>query len=450
MNGPSFEVGPLLFMKNTDNIPFAPAKFPFFYGWIIVVAGTVGTIASLPGQTVGVSSFTESLIGETGLSRDKLSFAYLGGTLCSSFLLTHTGRLYDKYGARRLGTWSALALGMVLLMLTFLTHCISALVQIGIPRQVAGFAVLLIGFFALRFTGQGVVTMVSRNMMMKWYEKKRGLVNALSGPFVAFGFAYSPRIMDIMVEENGWRGAWLLMALAIGAVFVWIPILLYRDNPENCGLHPDGDTKEENDRNEVQLKASKQYTLKEAKKTFTFKVFAFTTAYHALFATGLMFHRKSIFTEAGLSPDLAADIFLPAAFISVVTNIAAGRISDFVKLKYLLSIMLVGCMISAGAYAFLNETTVNLLVVGYGISGGFFGLLLSVTWPRFFGRKHLGAISGFTMSMMVAASSLAPFLFSLSLTLSGSYRISGLFCLAFSILLLVASFKADAPQENEK
>ena len=44
-------------------------------------------VMSAPGQTIGVSVFTESLLDATGLSRVEFSNAYLMGTLASGLLL---------------------------------------------------------------------------------------------------------------------------------------------------------------------------------------------------------------------------------------------------------------------------------------------------------------------------------------------------------------------------
>ena len=69
------------------SFPFAPARLPFFYGWVIVAVATLGIVMSVPGQTMGVSVFTDHLIRVTGLSRLELANTYLLGTLASSFFL---------------------------------------------------------------------------------------------------------------------------------------------------------------------------------------------------------------------------------------------------------------------------------------------------------------------------------------------------------------------------
>jgi OFA family oxalate/formate antiporter-like MFS transporter len=81
--------------------PFDPAKFPVFYGWVIVAASTIGIIASIPGQTMGVSVYTDTYIEILGLDRVQMTTAYLVGTGLSGFMVSAGGTLFDKLGARK-------------------------------------------------------------------------------------------------------------------------------------------------------------------------------------------------------------------------------------------------------------------------------------------------------------------------------------------------------------
>ena len=67
-------------MKQHSNRPFPPSRLPFFYGWVILLAGTIGILMSIPGQTMGVSVFTENLLRDLAINRNNLSLAYLVGT----------------------------------------------------------------------------------------------------------------------------------------------------------------------------------------------------------------------------------------------------------------------------------------------------------------------------------------------------------------------------------
>ena len=86
-------------MKRNCNIPFAPASFPVFYGWIILAAGTIGMLMSIPGQTMGVSVFTDKLIRDLAVDRSNLSLAYFFGTLSSGLMITRAGKVTLFWGS---------------------------------------------------------------------------------------------------------------------------------------------------------------------------------------------------------------------------------------------------------------------------------------------------------------------------------------------------------------
>ena len=445
-----------LLLKNRFNqFPFSPSRSPVFYGWFIILWGTLGVIMSVPGQTVGVSTFTDHLIAALKISRNELSLAYLLGTLSSSLILTRAGEIYDKIGARWLGVIITIALGAVLILLSQIDHIafgIGHFFQSGNSQFYISFVTIMIGFFLLRFCGQGVLTMLSRNMMMKWFEKKRGLANGISNVFVALGFAIAPLVFEYLIENNGWRSAWIMMACIAGFGFCIIVFIFFRDNPEDCGLLPDGEQPGKPGNSSFQSQtARKQYTLREAKKTFCFWVFIVGLSMQALFITGYTFNIVSIFAAANMDKTTALGIFVPTSVISVGLSLIGGWLSDHIKLKYLLSFFLVGQGLAMVSMCILGPGIPYLmLIVGNGIVGGLYSVLAAVVWPQFFGRQHLGAISGFAMSAMVLSSALGPLLFSLSYTRLGSYGWGAAICLVIVIINLVFSFKADNPQEKRR
>jgi len=224
------------------HFPFSPQRFPFFYGWIIAVFTTVGTLFSIPGQTAGVSVFTDPVIAATGLSRVQLSSAYLVGTLGSSFMLPLGGRLMDRFGARLTVMLSSLGLGLTLVYLSVCDYLIAFLNGFFplVNRSMVGLVVMAIGFTALRFSGQGILTLVSRNTIAKWFDRRRGFVSGIANVFISFGFSAAPLILSFWIDGFGWRGAWLALAVTVGGGMTFLGWLFYRDNPEICGLTMDG------------------------------------------------------------------------------------------------------------------------------------------------------------------------------------------------------------------
>ncbi|MFW5871098.1 MAG: MFS transporter [Verrucomicrobiota bacterium] len=434
------------------NFPFAPRRFPFFYGWVVALTGTLGIIASVPGQTHGVSAFTDHLVQALGINRSRLSIAYMAGTIASAVLLTNGGKLYDRFGARVVAPAACVAMGASLLLLSQCDRIAGYITRtLGLTGSwVVPFIVVTILFFGLRFSGQGMMTMVSRNMIMKWFDVYRGMVVGITGLLVMPAFNAAPKLLNMLVAQMGWRGAWICLAAVIGLGFSLLAAILFRDNPEVCGLVPDGQAHNHRDKaNDGGKNNLRQYTLAEARKTYSFWVFALGLGLFGFLGTGLSFHVSSIFVTSGLTRETGFSIFIPSVLISMCLRPLAGWLSDRIELKWLLCSMLAGIGISGLGLSMLSPGLSKwVIVAGNGLSGAIFGLLVGITWPVFFGREHIGAISGFNMAIMVFTSAIGPWVFSKSNSMLGSYDAAAALCLLSAVVLLIAAMWADNPQES--
>jgi len=102
-------------IKNAERHSLLIIKnFPFYYGWIILLVGSIGVLASIPGQTMGVSVFTDYYISNLDITRVQISTAYMIGTLASSLLIPYAGIYFDKLGARAVAAIAAAFLGVFL------------------------------------------------------------------------------------------------------------------------------------------------------------------------------------------------------------------------------------------------------------------------------------------------------------------------------------------------
>ncbi|UXX77941.1 MFS transporter [Reichenbachiella carrageenanivorans] len=432
-----------------SNWPFHPGKSPFFYGWAIIVLGTLGITMSIPGQTMGVSTFTDSLIEALGMSRSELSFAYMCGTITSASFLTWVGAQYDKYGVRPIAILASVGMGITLLFLSQTDH-IQGFLPDFLVGPVGNFLIMYIGFAALRFTGQGALTLVSRNMMMKWFEKRRGFAMGFSNVVTSLTFSSAPVLFEMLILDFGWKDAWLILAAVGGLGFPLIILFFFRDNPEKSGLKPDGDYQVKKNSKVNKFPVVKSYTLKDAMGNFAFWVFAMMLAMQAFYWTGFTFNVVSIFETGNYLRSTAISIFLPSSIIAVIVTLSVSSLSDHIKLKYLLYIMGIGSMTAVLGMILLNEWPwmLYVLIGGNGIMLGLYGVILSVTWPRFYGTQHLGAISGRAITFVVLGSSIGPIIFSESLSWTGSYDMAGWLCFVLFLFLTVAAYWANNPQEK--
>jgi len=436
----------------SPNFPFRPASSRVFYGWFIVVAATIGMIFTIPGQTMGFSVFTDILIDELGLSRLQLSTAYLVGTVLAGFSLPVLGRLFDKIGARRMAVYAATATGLILFYLALSARISRGLAGllggVGISPVIISFLVITVGFFLIRASAQGVLALTGRNMIGKWFDYHRGTALAISGVFTGFAFSIAPRVLDALIHRFGYSGAWTFLGILTFAGMGLIGWLFYRDNPEECGLQMDGPEAAGKKRvlHEDAI-AHRDFTLAEAIRTLPFWAFILSFAFFSLYGTAITFHIVSLGAEAGIDRTTVISYFLPMAFFSVGTNLFCGWISSKTRLKYLLIAMNMAGFFSVYGMLHLSADWGPVLyIAGNGICGGAFVALAGISTPRFFGRKHIGAISGVGMSTMVIASGMGPFLFSLSTTLTGSFQSALWAALLVPLALVLISTRSDNPQ----
>ncbi|MHB0755405.1 MFS transporter [Polaribacter sp. M15] len=434
-------------MKNPNRYSFIkPKKIPFFYGYVVLFFGSIGVLFSIPGQTVGVSVFTDPVKDALGLTRNQFSNAYMIGTLLSAFFVTKAGRLFDKFGARMVGFFAAFVLSLSLVFFSF-SEIISKTIQKLFHSEswLIPFILLCFLFFLVRFCGQGVLTMSSKNMIMMWFDKHRGKVNSVSSIAISLGFSSSPMFINYLIDNNGWEFSWQILALCL-LLFSFLVLQFYRNKPEDFGMLPDGiksDTKQKS----IDKSVEKNITLQEAKKTRAFWMFGCALAFSSFLITGFTFHVISIFESNSFTREEAISIFLPISLIAITVSTIANILSDYVAHKIYLYLMICsGFLASYGLLILENSNGIYFLIAGLGMYSGLFAVVNAVTWPRYYGRKFLGEITGKVASFLVIASAIAPTLFSYCFTSFGDYKFISYLLLPFLIFMFFAAFKVQNPQ----
>lgn len=409
-------------------------RSPIFYGWIIIAAATVGVIMTSPGQTYGVSIFIEHFIADLGISRSLVSTLYAVGTLGGSFALPFIGRQIDRRGPRTMVLFIAVAFGL-------------ACIYMG---WIASALMLAFGFIAIRMLGQGALSLVSQYTINQWWIRQRGQAMGLSGLVMSLvGIGLFPSLIQWLIDGYGWRVAYPVLGLLVIAVMVPVGFLFYRSQPERYGLAPDGDLPPTPGHAGVAAPAEENWTVGEAIRTTAFWILAASLASVSMLGTGLFFHAVSIFADNGLSAEVAATAFVPVALTTAVVTLVGGFLVDRVRLRYLLITTLV---LQAVSLVLAHSMTGIALAFAYGmVLGATTGLMRSVStvvWAAYFGRKHLGAITGVTTTIGVAASALGPLPFGVARDLLGSYDLVLNISAGLPLLLAIAAFFINRPQKG--
>ncbi len=442
-------------MFQNGNKPFAPSRWPFFYGYIILACSAVGFLFSAPGQTIGVSVFTDSLINHAELSRLAVSIAYGVGTVGSALVIGRVGGLVDRLGTRFVSFWVAVALGGALLYMSQVDRfglIISRILPIS--TETARFSALVLGFFVIRFLGQGMLSLTSRTMLMNWFDNLRGRVNSILGVFVALTLSGAPLVFETLLQSFGWRLAWILIGVFLGTLGAAAIAVFYRDNPESCQLLPDG-RKRHPDEDEMARNPLSGWTMHEARRSLGFWVFNLGGGLYALLGTAVAFHVVSIFGEAGIARQKAVSVFLPAAVIAVGVSLVAGWLSDHPGLRYrlnwFLAVFLGGNLaVAIGILLLHTGPGYWIIAAGQGVASGLMPTITAVVWARYFGRAHLGAITGYNLSYVVLGSAFGPPLFAGFYHLFGNYSGGAVAILVASVIFLLLTPFADYARMTRK
>ena len=400
-------------------------KSPVYYGWIIVVAGIIAMTMTSPGQTYAVSIFIEHFIHDLDLSRSLVSTLYTVGTLFGSFALPFVGRQIDRRGPRFMVFVISVGFGFACIFMGFVQNAI----------------MLGVGFMAIRMLGQGSLSVVSQNVINQWWVRRRGVVMGMVGLFVALlGLGLFPNLINWLIPIYSWRTTYMLLGGMLLLFMAPLGLLFFRDRPELYGLKPDGvdveDMEEVDGETAVSSPIEIDWTVQEAVRTPAFWNVSLGISSIAMLTTGLFFHMISIFDDNNLSSSEAASVYVPIAATTAIFNVVGGYLIDRVAARYLLATSLLLQAICLWMVPFLSGVEFAFLYgVVLGATNGLSRIVSSVIWADYFGRRHLGSITGLATPIGVAGTAFGPLLFGVGRDLMGTYN-SILIISAFIPLLL--------------
>jgi sugar phosphate permease len=382
------------------------AASPVYYGWVILAVGTLGGIMTSPGQTYAVSVFIDYFIKDLGLSRSLVSTLYSAGTLTASFALPFVGRQFDRRGARLMIALFSLLLGLACIYMGFVRNAM----------------MLGLGFFALRLLGQGSLSLVSKNAINQWWVRRRGMAMGISGVAAALlGLGGFPTLINWLIGLAGWREAYFALGLILLLLMFPLGWIFIRNRPEEYGLVPDGMAGGEGEGEDGGF-VEENWTLAEALRTPAFWLVSAGLAAMSMLNTGLTFHLFSIFKDSGLSSTVAASVFIPIAATGALAQLGSGILIDRVSIRLMLALAL---LIEAVVLVMAPMLSSVEMALGFGVlmgvQGGIEMIIASVVWPQYFGRLHMGSITGLASTLQVGASALGPMPFGIARDLVGSY-----------------------------
>ncbi len=428
-----------------------PRVWPFkrvYYGWAIVIATFVASFGQVPvfGPVLGV--FIIPMQEELGWSRATLSLGFTIGSMTGSVTTFIIGSLLDRYGARIIMVSTGIIIAGAMLGLAVMDRPWQFWVFFGMGRGAA-------------LAGIQVGTSVA---LANWFIRKRGRAMAIKGMGLRIGQATFPLIIFAIMAVSTWRHAYLWLA---GVTFLCIvlPSALYiRRRPEDMGLYPDGMAPDavspEGTSNPARPSRGRQegyeesWTLAEARKTRALWILTLFSLF-APFALGsLNLHMVANFQDSGISHGLAVSVLSIYAATSSLTVLPWGFLLERVHVRYAAMLMCafqgVACVIIIVAKTYPMAVVFGLV---FGIGQAGWTVILNLLFSDYFGRRHAGAIRGFTSPFRLLGP-LGPVFTGYIRDVTGSYNfafkiLAGVFIAMFMFMLLaVPPIKGSSTEEQ--
>lgn len=428
MNEPTLESAP-------TRVPWQ-ARLPFYYGWIIVGLGFFTAFFGI-GLTWAASIFAIPMRDELGWTRSEIFFAVSLRGWMGIFVSPIVGKYLDrKNGARGLAVIGGVLNTMSLLAVSQVQEQWQFVLLFGVMGGIA----------------QSTTGGISIAIVPKWFVVNRGSavsISTLGGGLAAF---IMPVILAPLNDSFGWRSSWIIVGV-LAFIFSSAPALLLRRQPEDVGLLPDG-AKPGSAHSARVAQASRDevsYTLKEAIASGKFWLLVVGVSAGSLACNGVPSNLTNMFSDRGFALETASSALVAYGLASILAKFGWGWVANRHHLRTVLIVLASYGAIATSSFI-LIPSGVGTVSLAYGFFVGFFvGAyvpLHGLVWAVYFGRGHVGSISGAARPLGIIMISSGPLLLASTRDLFGSYT-PGLLITSIGLLVCVWCMYLARPPERK-
>ena len=371
---------------------------------------TLTSISRGAGETFAV--FLLPLSSHFSWDRASVSSIYSIYMVCLGIGSLLSGLSFDKYGPR-----FNYMVGLGLLSIAYgLLDSLSSIWQFYIFLGILG---------GLGASMVGVIP--AQSLVSRWFDKNLGTALSIAYAGQGLGVLIMAPLSQISIDHYGWQASYkfisyvFIILLIIASFLPWKKISSgSKDNPRKTNNG----------------KATGGISLKEAIFTKTFWGFFFIFCFTAIGIFGISLHVVAYLVFAGLSEVEAAFSFGVAGILNfigmVLTGLAADRYPRHLvaTVSYALSFMAIFSLAMMQFYT--SIIFLILFIIGFGLSAGARGPIITTLMAEIFAGKGLASIYGATNLGQGIGAATGAFLAGFLFDLTGGYNFGFLLCSIFT------------------
>ncbi|HUI45275.1 MAG TPA: MFS transporter [Nitrospirota bacterium] len=286
------------------------SRFPFHYGWVIVITGTLCIVACLGFGRFALGMLLPSMAASLNLSYSQIGFISTGNFI--GYLLSV---LFCGHIARTIGSSRLIVIALVVIAVSMAL----------ISRSTSFTGVLLL--YLVTGLGSGAANVPVMGLITAWFDRS---IRGRAAGFVVIGSGFAIIIsgklvpfVNRLVGPNGWRVNWLVLAGTV-AIIAGVAYLFLRNKPQDVGLFPFGGDGS---------RASTVYQSEEDRKSiYKNKTLYLLGAIYFLFGYTYVIYATFIVTtlvkERGFSETIAGNFWSWVGLLSLFSGPVFGTLSD--------------------------------------------------------------------------------------------------------------------------
>lgn len=351
--------------------------------WLFLLAGFLLTFTSSYGQTYFISLFAGEIKADFGLSDGQWGGIYTIGTTLSAITMVWAGVLTDRFRVRVLALCVMLGLALACVLMAVNTSWI----------------LLVFLIFALRLTGQGMMSQLGAVAMVRWFEATRGKALSLASMGFAVGQAILPVVFVGLFAVAQWRSLWVLAAALIILTIPVIMLLLRQERtPQSMA-----------DEAQIAGMNGTHWTRAQMLRSGLFFLMIPMIVGPSAWGTALFFQQVHLVEVKGW--ELVAFVALMPIYTlsSVATTFASGWAIDRFGVSRIVPFQMLPFAASFAVLAYAD--TIFMAGVGlviFGLGQGMQGTATSTFWAEYYGTRYIGSIKSVAAALMVFGSAIGP------------------------------------------